>query len=628
MKRNLLLLPLIGFLSLSSCKVNTQEGNVFSWNENDFLTLSFENEKFVMERGSYLTLKVDVQTNKKGASKKVDFVLQQDGKFIDFESESKKTDGTISISGKNIGIAKLTAVSVDNPSVSASVSIQVIKRIPSLSDVWQNVNAECNYSLLTKTIDKKTKESLYSSELFATENALLFEGLTKKEGQYYSYPLFEDNSDHTFVLGYGIDKNGYAYEIHLNAEGEYVYGSDIIKTERGFLNQKNFHGYKEDSLSINDVGFFYGLESINPDWLDKAKALKNTYEIGQEDIHDCYVKYLLWGLIDPLGRLSYLKGHPMVREIEKLVSIFDLTIRAETYQTLSFTLSYSDDVSVNSGNENYIFQSHMTNIGTTTLKEFAGLEDFLSGHEAKYPALNSTLTLLEEGIAKNDYLYQRELYWINPKDKNNPYQATFSVYYTPKYIMAYFSQEMVDAYHQATGNVMNVSGIGFLKAEDGIHSFEYFPSSEEKIKVGSVINNTEKIELWQCDFTLTNDYWIPNYLSYSDYFKNKVLNSLSDVPAVVFNGLPAYYYTHNKAAFDDFCMWYRGEKIEGSDFYNGINVTLKRFDTALDKVSFFAAYSEDSISYKLLFTPTLSCFGNAENYNEANDEILEAIERI
>lgn len=623
--RNKILFPLIGLILLSSCQ-DVSDGNVpLTWKENEYIRLGFEKESYTLERGAYLILKLNIDTNKQEASKKIDYVIEQDGKIIQFEGENKGIESSVVILGKNIGKAKVKAVSLDDRSVIASCDIEVIRHIPSLSKVWENVNEQENYTLLTRRKSKLDSIKTPYTALYVTDEAILFEGLVKQENEYQSYPLFEDNKDNSYVLGYGIDKNENAFEIHLNEEGEYSHGSSIVKTERGFLTKDNYRGFKGESLSMNDVGYFYGLQAINPQWLPKAKAVKDEYVIDDQNLYSGYVKYLLWGLIDPLGRISYLNKYGAYKDVSDVVSVFSLTIKANSNDEVSFTLEYDDGIYINSSSENYIYETTMLDIGSTEISDFIGLPNFLDGYIASYPKLNQTLSLVEKAILNNDYIYQRELYWLNPKDKDNPYHAYFYVYYTKQYMMAYFSKEMAEAYHNATGEIMDVEGIGYLKANDGLHMFAYHPEKEE-ILLGDVIGNTKDVSIWEYDFSLAKDYRIPNYLSNSVYIKSKTLNSLSDVPAFVFSNLPSYYYTHNKKAFDDFCMWYMGETVQGNDYYDGIHVELE--EGKLKSIDFFAAYADENNAYKLLYAPTLTNFGNAEKKNEADALIKEVIKSI
>ncbi len=592
------------------------------------ISISFDVSSYQLERGSYLTLKANVTTADESISKAVSFSLVQESNILSFvDDENTSFDGKISLLGKNLGKATLKATCLANRNVSCDVEIEVIQHIPALNKVWQNINELNNYTLANYKVSKEDEtKAIPSSQIVVTENAVLFEGLVYDEDEegYYATPVFSYSGADAYLLGYGIDQNGYAFPIILSSDGK-VYNDNVIaKTERGFLTRENFLGFKENSLSMNDVGIFYGLQAINPSWLSKSKAVKNVYDIvgSEDDLTSYYVKYLLWGLIDPVGRLVYSSLHPEEKSIVNLVDCFDLKIMANSVQSVSFLLTYKDGTYINGEDENYQYISLMKDIGSTDCSSVTGLEEYLPTVSATLPPLVNQLELLQDKIDENNYVFQREIYWKNPTT-NKLYQASFMVFYTEEYIMAYYSKELCDLMEMAGSEKMNPYGFGYMKKSDGIYLFEYQPYKEQdKISLVSKEENTENIELWQVDFNLTKKYKIPNYLSTSDYILNHGMNVLSDSQITIFNGLPTYHYTRSESTSRDFLFWYLGEAaIDTQNAYHGIHIDLDGND--ISSVQFLYAYQSEYDNYQLLYTPTLSSFGTAQNKNPADKYIQE-----
>ena len=590
----------------------------------DEISISFELKKYSLERGSYLTLKAKVKTKDESTSKNVIYSIEQDGNIVAIE---KNKDNEITISGKNVGMVIVKAICAANHDVVATATVEVIRHIPALNKVWQNVNETKNYTLETyKTKDDET-ESIPSSTIIVNEKAILFEAYVYEEDTeiYYTSPLYYYESLDTYILGYGIDTNGYAFPILVSSDGNLSIQNSIAKSERGFLTKENFTGFKDDSISMNDVGLFYGLQAINSSWLAKAKALKNEYVImgDESDLASCYVKYLLWGLIDPVGRMTYSNLHPEIQDIITMIKGVNLTIKADTISQVSFTLSY-DDMYIDGDIENYVYHTEMTDIGTTDCSSISGLDAFLDQTTAQFPMLSYELKLFEQGIQDHNYIFEREIYYQNATTgtiRHTPLQ----IFYTENYMMAYFSKDLCELIEEMGGEKTSAFGIGFLKQSDGIHMFEYDPtSSTDKISVGDLIDGTSDTEIWNVDFNLTSKYKIPNYITNSEYYTSHSLNALSDSPSLIFKGLPMYYYSHNESIFEDFSQWYLGENIQGGDFYHGVNVKMKENSTEIDSVSFLLAYEEDEY-YHVIYTPTLSSFGSAESENPADSYIQEVI---
>ena len=147
------------------------DGDVQSVAE-DEISISFDLKKYSLERGSYLTLKAKVKTKDESTSKNVIYSIEQDGNIVAIE---KNKDNEITISGKNVGTVTVKAICAANHNVVATTTVEVIRHIPALNKVWQNVNETKNYTLETYKTKDDEAESIPSSTIIVNEKAILFE---------------------------------------------------------------------------------------------------------------------------------------------------------------------------------------------------------------------------------------------------------------------------------------------------------------------------------------------------------------------------------------------------------------------------------------------------------------------
>lgn len=611
MKKELIFASILS-LSLSSC--SNQVGGISI--TTSMVHLSFSSDSYQVERSEYLTLTCSVSSNV-DISKKINFSIEQEETIISIVGDNISADGKVSIAGKNIGKAKLIATSVDNPSCQTSTEIEVIKHIPSLKNVFKNVNEKDNYTLLTtKKKDDEEKETL---RILTSKSSIIYQGIDYDlNGEVYKHPILKDYD--YYVYGYAIDKNDNAFEIRVkeqkNKKWKLLTESSAIKTDRGYLTVNNFKGFKEDMISINDVGFFYGLQAINPEWLGDIKTYGNSYQIesNNQDITSAYVKYLIWGLIDPVGRANQLEQIQYF-DIFDFVNLVSITIKATKFDEVEFSMQYLDD--------EYIYTTKMIDIGNTSQDGvLPKLKNFASKYVVDLPLLSLDLQLFEDGVKGHNYIYTRELYWYNQNEHDKPYHATFYVYYTENYMFAYYSYDFVTTYNQLSDKDISVGGIGFLKKNDGIHSFSYSQNDGLSIDF-EPIRNTKQIELWNVDFgDLIYSYYIPNYFTASSFYSSDALYYFSDTKEKKeqFGNEKEMYYSSSPTAFNLFCEWFLGKNYIGSDYCFGIDITTtgNEDNKTIDSASFFMVYSEDSINYKQMITPTLSSFG------KANDNVIDS----
>lgn len=583
-------------------------------------SISFNSGFYQVERGEYLELNLDSTFTLKN----VEYSITQDDKYIEINEDETNSTGKLVIAGKKVGKATLTA---SCSGYTCSTEIEVIKYIPSLSMVWKNLYELDNYSLYTtKEIDGKTEECF---NLSITDDGVIY--------QYYDekgllHPIYYTmiNETRYSLYGYGIDSNDYAFELLVDSQGDFSEEGKAIKVSKGFLNKDNYRGFEDEMTSSSDVGTFYGLQAINSSWLDTSKQKDNKYEIvGSDlDLNSFYTEYLLWGLIDPIGlgnATLYSKEH--LSDSFDMINLVDITIYAVLSDKVKFTLKYNTD-KIEGRDSKSVYTTEIIDIDETDINKYLPhYSDFTSAYAVVLPSLASDLQLFEEAIGKHNYMLSSTLYWL--KEDKTTVSATLYVYYTDKYFMAYYSQELVDIFNNAYNQNLTVGGFGFLKQSDGIHQFSYDPSLTNKIEVNqTVIERTSNLNVWQIDYlNMTALYHIPNYLSNTSFYNLDLLYSFEDEEREIFKDTGSYHYSKDKTVFDCLCSWLYEDTFMGLDFYSGINVETKTINEveSIDTVDFMLAFSTDKINYSRIITPTLSDFGNAEKVNPADTYIQQVL---
>lgn len=619
--RKLLSALLLICLPLSSCDVIDSTSSIAQTDKE--VILSCDNDYYQVERGDYLVLNVSAYCEDDSVSKAVTFSLEQDGFILSFLTNPIDTDGVIEIATKNVGKSVVVATSSANRNSQKRIQVEVIKHIPSLPRVWNNLNQLTNYSLTTYRTKKDDRDKTERTTLIeVTPKAIVYEEFDwDDENQvYYLTPVFSYQS--WYELGCGIDKNGNAFTIGINDRGQFNTNATIEKTQQGFLNKDNFIGYKDKTTSINDVGFFYGLQAINPHWLSDIKTRDNRYPIDDySNEYNSNVAFLLWKLIDPIGMYQIIQNNND-KSINELLSYISIEIQVTQSQEVEFTLLYKN-LETDFDVEEYIYTTKLIDVGTTDISQIPGLNSFLDSFEAKLPALPSDLQIVKNALEKNNYVYEIDMIFRVGSNKRT---TKLYVYYTENYFMAYYSPEVKELYRLENQNELSSDGFGYLKKSDGIYSFYYHEQDNVKIQIDAKVPDSQGVELWDCDFHLAQDYRVPNYFISSTFYQRDSLYAFSNYSMTIFDGFDEMYYTLNQDVFSQLVKWYLGENVDYKTVMSGISVQWNE-SGKLDHFDICCAFEGSSDYYELFLLPRLSHFGHAEEENSANSYIQEELRK-
>ena len=622
---------------------NTSPDITVTTPEKSKITLTPGKEVYEVERLADVTIKVTVTSEDPSLPKTLNFTSEQDGDIIDLPDNTQGVPGSLKVHAKKIGEATVVATSVADPNVSVSIKVVVKKRLSALKTVWGNLIKNNNYTIdVTRNLTEAEVEALGGIEgvdedtrvpystISVTEKAVtnikhvidenkISTATTLDDVVADAYWLTNKNTGNSYV-GIGVDKNNNAFDLLVDSEGKLVEPGEVLKTSLGLLNGNNFAGAGVDASTANDVGTFFGLQAINPNWLSSKKTDDNVYEIvGSESdtsANNLYVETLLFEMLDLGGFYDQINAG--VTSFSGLAAVYETTI----------TVLDGELIQIDLYNETQNLTATISGIGETAALD--GLDTYLATAEAKLPTLVTALQDAMDAVNGNDYVMTRNLYKKN-KETGEYDSAPYYCFYNKNYLLVYYGPE----YAKLFGKDQAVSG--YIKKADGIHEINYtFPETEGEqgtFNVGEVLEGTAELNLWQVQFDPANG--VSNYASTMALFTEGLIYNLGETPAEVFTGYGQWYYCKAQNVFEDISNWYVGEADKAVSYIAGVSVSYAKETVDADdggtkeinvvsEVGFLAASSADGSSYSL-FAPKLSGFGKTAKLNPFHEQVMNLI---
>lgn len=632
---------------------NTSPDITITTPEKSKITLTPGKEVYEVERLADVTIKVTVTSEDPSLPKTLNFTSEQDGDIIDLPDNTQGVPGSLKVHANKIGEATVVATSVADPNVSVSIKIVVKKRLSALKTVWGNLIKNNNYTIdVTRNLTEAEVESLGGIEgvdedtrvpystISVTEKAVtnikhvidenkISTATTLDDVVADAYWLTNKTTGNSYV-GIGVDKNNNAFDLLVDSDGKFVEPGDVLKTSLGLLNGDNFAGAGVDASSANDVGTFFGLQAINPNWLASKKTDDNVYEIvGSEsdtNYNNMFVETLLLEMLDLGG--FYAQINAGVTSFSGLAAVYETTI----------TVLDGELIQIDLYNETQNLTATISGIGETAALD--GLDTYLATAEAKLPTLVTALQDAMDAVNGNDYVMTRNLYKKNAETGDYD-SAPYYCFYNENYLLVYYGPE----YAQLFGDEQAV--FGYIKKADGIHEIEYtFPETDEEgdaegesgsFTVGEVLEGTEEVNLWQVQFDPANG--VSNYASTMALFTEGLIYNLGETPAEVFTGYGQWYYCNAQNVFEDISNWYVGEADKAVNYIAGMSVSYAKETVdaedggtkeinVVSEVGFLAAYDTDGSNRYSLFAPKLSGFGKTAELNPFHEQVMNLINPV
>ncbi len=452
------------------------------------------------------------------------------------------TGNKVTLTGLKAGTVTITATSVVNPNVNASVSITVIKEKPALRTVLENIQALDSYTLdisSNNAVDGQIED--IAKELVIKDTILYTDP--------YGTALINDENGNP-LYGKSVLSDGKVVYIQEQQNVLNTTAAPIVQSNAGLLTKDNFKGAKDKAAQAFEVGEFYSFDAINPDWVSDEKSDDNTYVISGEatdangkatSIQSAYVEALLWKLADID---SYTNA------VESLGEDYYFSLAQQVDTTITVVNSTSILVDIEYGNE--IFTITMNDVNNTSLSDSLVDIDstFATSAKASSPKIAENL---EKGIAAiktNNYVQVNSLF---PDHKT---ELKFNTYYTPNYVFydcnASFKEEY-NTHLSSDTTEWEKAPYGYVKKSDGIYKFEYNETANTISLASEKEANTDGT---------TSLVEFEKYFSTISTFNSDLKYAFGQTQEKIWsNHSTQYYMTTSRSIFDDFINYYAPEDI-------------------------------------------------------------------
>ncbi len=444
------------------------------------------------------------------------------------------------VTGVKAGKVTITVVPEINPTVSASVTINVIASKPSLRDALKNVQELDSYTLEI-TSNKKSKGVVY-----VTENAIVYDDP-------YGEAVVQDKNKKS-VYGEMVTADGKVVYLKKSSQAFEVDNAELVQSNIGLLNKDNFKGTKQAAKQAFEVGEFYSFDAINPAWVTDVKENKNVYTIVGEDLDDennptylngAFVESLLWKIADPVGYASAvetLQGDFYWSLADKI----ETTITVESSQTLSVEVTVKDSDTT--------FKIAMTDINETTLEnEDNDIQNEFASVTAAAPVVGDKLEAGIAAIKTDNYIRVNSLF------PDHQTEIQYTTYFTPNYVFHDCTAEFANEYNTHLGSdteAWSDAPYGYVKKADGIYKFTY-NEENQTVEVATTKEDGTDATTTVPEF----DKYFSTLSTFDDATGLKY--AFGNEEEAIWSGRSTKYYTTtSRTIFDEFINYYAPEDVE------------------------------------------------------------------
>ncbi len=461
------------------------------------------------------------------------------------------------LTGVKEGNVTITATSVVNPNVKATISITVIKEKPALRTVLENIQALDSYTLDISSNNPTNGESEDTAKAIVLKDTILYTDP-------YGTALINDENGNA-LYGKSVLKDGKVVYIQEQQNVLNTTSAPLVQANAGLLTKDNFKGAKDKANQAFEVGEFYSFDAINPSWVTDEKSEDNTYVISGEatdadgkatNIQGAYLEALLW-------KLANLDSYTAA--VESLGEDYYYSLADQIDTTITVVNSNSISVDVEYGND--IFTITMNDVNNTSLDD--SLVDIDSGFASSATAAAPKIAAnLEKGIAAiktNNYVQ------VNSMFPDHKTELKFNTYYTPNYVFydcnAAFKEEY-NTHLSADTTKWDKDPYGYMKKSDGIYKFVYNETANtisfNETKEANTDASTSIVEF-------------EKYFSTISTFNSDLKYAFGQTQEKIWsNHTTQYYMTTSRSIFNDFINYYAPEDIADviENVKAGLGVTL------------------------------------------------------
>lgn len=350
-----------------------------------------------------------------------------------------KTDTSLIYKTIKTGEINVKISSVSNPSKFRNIKINIAES-SSLVKTIENISNLTSYTYTGFTIENGVEK--VESILRVTSNSITQLDSNNKA-------VYKSDS----IPRYGIATNVYkdVYYIDSSSENDnnsFKSSPSLVKTDSGFLNEKNFTGNPVNSL--NDSGDIFGFKALSSSWFTSLSSVNNTYEIdGNSSTYDgAQLSMIEAGLVKMTSPYLY----DVTSKYAPNSQTFPYLEIASRIDTKLYLIS-NDSIFVELKFENKSYYGRISNINKTTqaydISRYISEKNSTSIGKPDYKtdtALKDMNSLITGGGIRTES--------VTLNNSASSGSMTFPVYtfLNPNYIFTYYSDDYIEYEKQGVKN--------------------------------------------------------------------------------------------------------------------------------------------------------------------------------
>lgn len=534
---------------------------------------------------------IGIVSTDKGVDTTCEFSVSDTSKATIAKVEGSKSKAKLT--GVAPGSVTVTVTSVANPNVSSTITVTVIATRPDLRTIIKNIQELDSYTLEIEKIDA-TGEETSLGDVFVMPDMIVY----SNNG---SAVLSENNVDY-----YGEMVTDDGKVVYITEKGSVFQKEEapIVQCNAGLLSKDNFRGLKDKTIEPFQVGKFYSLDTINPEWVTDVKNDDNTYVIEGEaedenhvpvNINAAFLECQLWKMMDSEG---YQKNTNQGEYYFELADKVMTTIYAESSNQIRATVELGD----------IMYQMTMTDIGSTESDlEMNDFKTEFEGVKAAAPLQNEKFKKGIAALADNNFVQNNVLY------PDHQTAVTYNTYYTPDYVFMDSDTTFKEEYNRLVtegDDKWTEAPHGFVKKADGVYAFKY-DETNNTITIGDKEDATDastKLAVQQ------------NYFSSLPFLSNDLQYSFDTVETGMWHDhSETYFPSDSREVYDELSNYYfisdeddDPSIIEGTKSGLGIELNANGSVSQINVTAGATPFDNDFSDHQYgVYRFSLTTFGNA-----------------
>lgn len=534
---------------------------------------------------------IGIVSTDKGVDTTCEFSVSDTSKATIAKVEGSKSKAKLT--GVAPGSVTVTVTSVANPNVSSTITVTVIATRPDLRTIIKNIQELDSYTLEIEKIDA-TGEETSLGDVFVMPDMIVY----SNNG---SAVLSENNVDY-----YGEMVTDDGKVVYITEKGSVFQKEEapIVQCNAGLLSKDNFRGLKDKTIEPFQVGKFYSLDTINPEWVTDVKNDDNTYVIEGEaedenhvpvNINAAFLECQLWKMMDSEG---YQKNTNQGEYYFELADKVMTTIYAESSNQIRATVELGD----------IMYQMTMTDIGSTESDlEMNDFKTEFEGVKAAAPLQNEKFKKGIAALADNNFVQNNVLY------PDHQTAVTYNTYYTPDYVFMDSDTTFKEEYNRLVtegDDKWTLAPHGFVKKADGVYAFKY-DETNNTITIGDKEDATDastKLAVQQ------------NYFSSLPFLSNDLQYSFDTVETGMWHDhSETYFPSDSREVYDELSNYYfisdeddDPSIIEGTKSGLGIELNADGSVSQINVTAGATPFDNDFSDHQYgVYRFSLTTFGNA-----------------